>query len=135
MSRVEGAESAREVDKLKEDGFWIVGTSAKADKDNVWGDRLTRAAGGVVIGSEGKGISNLLQKKWCISLVRIPVTGQGTLTKLPSVGSQQSYYLKYCVKDNEALAGFLELVHECKYIMGALGRATSDQGRALCREC
>ena len=64
---------AREVDKLKEDGFWIVGTSAKADKTMYEID--LRGPLGVVIGSEGKGISNLLKKK-CDFLVRIPSLGK-----------------------------------------------------------
>ncbi len=64
---------AREVDKLKEEGFWIVGASAKAEKTMYETD--LRGPLGVVIGSEGQGISNLLEKK-CDFLVRIPSRGQ-----------------------------------------------------------
>lgn len=64
---------AREVDRLKEEGFWIVGASPKAEKTMYETD--LRGPLGVVIGSEGQGISNLLEKK-CDFLVRIPTRGQ-----------------------------------------------------------
>jgi 23S rRNA (guanosine2251-2'-O)-methyltransferase len=64
---------AQEVDKLKEGGFWIVGASAKADQTIYEID--LKGPLGVVIGSEGQGISSLLMKK-CDFLVRIPTRGQ-----------------------------------------------------------
>jgi 23S rRNA (guanosine2251-2'-O)-methyltransferase len=64
---------ARELDKLKDGGFWTVGTSAKADK-TIYEIDLTGPIG-IVIGSEGKGMSSLLEKK-CDFLARIPTMGQ-----------------------------------------------------------
>ena len=64
---------AREIDNLKELGFWIVGMTAQADKTIYEQDFSGPLA--IVIGSEGKGISSLLMKK-CDYLVRIPSKGQ-----------------------------------------------------------
>jgi 23S rRNA (guanosine2251-2'-O)-methyltransferase len=64
---------AQEVDRLKEEGFWIVGASAEADKTMYEID--LKGPLGIVIGSEGQGISNLLMKK-CDFLVRIPSRGR-----------------------------------------------------------
>ena len=64
---------AREIDKLKDGGFWTVGTSAKADKTIYEID--LKGPLGIVIGSEGKGMSHLLKKK-CDFLARIPTRGQ-----------------------------------------------------------
>lgn len=64
---------AQEVDRLKKEGFWIVGTSAEAEK-TMYEIDLTGPLG-IVIGSEGEGISNLLMKK-CDFLVRIPSKGR-----------------------------------------------------------
>ena len=62
----------REVDNLKERGFWIAGASARADKTIYEAD--LRGPLGIVIGSEGRGISSLLRKK-CDFLVRVPSMG------------------------------------------------------------
>ncbi|MDD3749461.1 MAG: 23S rRNA (guanosine(2251)-2'-O)-methyltransferase RlmB [Firmicutes bacterium] len=64
---------AQEVDRLKKEGFWIVGTSAEAEK-TMYEIDLTGPLG-IVIGSEGEGISNLLMKK-CDFLVSIPSKGR-----------------------------------------------------------
>ncbi|MGB4753205.1 MAG: 23S rRNA (guanosine(2251)-2'-O)-methyltransferase RlmB [Bacillota bacterium] len=64
---------AQEVDRLKKEGFWIVGTSAEAEK-TMYEIDLTGPLG-IVIGSEGEGRSNLLMKK-CDFLVRIPSKGR-----------------------------------------------------------
>ena len=64
---------AREVDNLKKEGFWIVGTSAEADKTMYEIDLKGPLC--IVIGSEGQGISSLLMKN-CDFLVRIPTRGQ-----------------------------------------------------------
>lgn len=64
---------AREVDKLKEEGFWIVGASAEADK-TIYDMDFTGKVG-IVIGSEGRGISDLLEKK-CDFLAKIPTRGR-----------------------------------------------------------
>lgn len=64
---------ARTIDELKEKGFWIAGTDAAGEKV-FWEQDLTGPLG-VVVGSEGKGISRLVKEK-CDFLVRIPMAGQ-----------------------------------------------------------
>ena len=62
------------IDKLKDKGLWIYGAAVGGQ---VWhkADLLGPAA--VVIGSEGKGISHLVEKK-CDALVSIPMSGKIT---------------------------------------------------------
>lgn len=61
------------ISKLKEEGFWIVGTSDKAQKN--YTDDLYGAPIGLVIGSEGKGIRQSVIKH-CDILVSIPLFGK-----------------------------------------------------------
>ncbi|MCF6095178.1 23S rRNA (guanosine(2251)-2'-O)-methyltransferase RlmB [Microaerobacter geothermalis] len=63
---------AQTLDRLKENGLWIVGADAGGDKDYREIDYNMPLA--LVIGSEGKGISQLNQKK-CDILVRLPMKG------------------------------------------------------------
>jgi 23S rRNA (guanosine2251-2'-O)-methyltransferase len=66
---------ARTMDDLKKRGIWFAGTDAKGTDD------YRRASFdmpiGLVIGSEGKGISRLVKEK-CDFLVRIPMVGHVT---------------------------------------------------------
>lgn len=65
---------SRAVDKLKENGVWIYGTdSSGEDYNNVSFD----GAVGLVIGSEGFGMSRLLKEK-CDFLLRLPMVGKIT---------------------------------------------------------
>jgi 23S rRNA (guanosine2251-2'-O)-methyltransferase len=66
---------AKTMDELKKRGLWFVGTDAKGDQDyrEVDFDMAT----GLVIGSEGKGLSRLVREK-CDFLVRIPLLGRVT---------------------------------------------------------
>lgn len=65
---------SRAVDKLKENGVWIYGTDAGGeDYRNVSFD----GAVGLVIGSEGFGISRLIKEK-CDFLIRLPMVGKIT---------------------------------------------------------
>ena len=59
--------------KLKEAGFWIYGTTA--DTDQMLHETNFSGAVGLVIGSEGKGLSQLTEKN-CDQLVRIPLVGK-----------------------------------------------------------
>lgn len=59
--------------KLKEAGFWIYGTTA--DSDTMLHETNFSGAVGLVIGSEGKGLSPLTEKN-CDQLVAIPLTGR-----------------------------------------------------------
>ena len=59
--------------QLKEDGFWIYGTTA--DTDNLLHQTNFSGAVGLVIGSEGRGLSQLTEKN-CDQLVAIPLVGK-----------------------------------------------------------
>ena len=59
--------------KLKEAGFWIYGTTA--DTDTMLHETNFNGAVGLVVGSEGKGLSQLTEKN-CDQLVAIPLVGQ-----------------------------------------------------------
>ncbi|UOY91460.1 23S rRNA (guanosine(2251)-2'-O)-methyltransferase RlmB [Ectobacillus sp. JY-23] len=66
---------ARTIDELKERGVWIAGTDAKGSDDyrNLDGTLPL----GLVIGSEGKGVSRLVRDK-CDFLIRLPMKGKVT---------------------------------------------------------
>ncbi|MEL6439919.1 MAG: 23S rRNA (guanosine(2251)-2'-O)-methyltransferase RlmB [Cyanobacteria bacterium J06621_8] len=59
--------------KLKDAGFWLYGTTA--DTDTLLHETSFSGAVGLVIGSEGQGLSQLTAKN-CDQLVRIPLTGK-----------------------------------------------------------
>lgn len=61
------------IDKLKKDGLWIAGTDLSATQPHFECD-LTGALG-IVIGSEGEGISQTIRKA-CDFLVKIPMIGE-----------------------------------------------------------
>lgn len=58
--------------KLKENGFWIIGTRMNADKSYL--DIDVETSLGIVIGSEGFGMSKLVSKN-CDYTVSIPMSG------------------------------------------------------------
>ena len=62
---------ARTIDDLKKEGLWIAG--ADMDGDEMGRTNLTGAIG-LVIGSEGEGISRLVKEK-CDFIARIPMAG------------------------------------------------------------
>ncbi len=66
---------SRTVEELKERGLWIVGTDAKGSDDyrNLDGKMPI----GIIIGSEGKGMSRILKEK-CDFLVHMPMIGKVT---------------------------------------------------------
>lgn len=59
--------------KLKEAGFWIYGTTA--DTDNLLHQTNFSGSVGLVVGSEGSGLSQLTEKN-CDQLVAIPLVGK-----------------------------------------------------------
>ncbi len=63
------------IERLKEEGIWVVGTDAKGKQDFRELDYDLPLA--VVVGSEGKGISRLVLKN-CDWLVRLPMKGHVT---------------------------------------------------------
>ena len=62
---------SREIDKLKENGFWVYGAAMAGD--NSYGQAFS-ARTAIVMGSEGDGISSLVRKK-CDYIVSIPMQG------------------------------------------------------------
>lgn len=64
---------AKTIEKLKEDGIWIAGATERADK--VYYEAKMAPPIGIVIGSEGEGISRLVLDK-CDFLVKIPMKGR-----------------------------------------------------------
>ena len=63
------------IDKLKKEGLWICGTDINTDK-YYYNQDLTGPIG-IVIGNEGKGISDKVKKN-CDFLVKIPMRGRVT---------------------------------------------------------
>ncbi len=61
------------IKKLKDEGFWLIGTSDKAQKD--YTEDLYDSPIGLVIGSEGSGIRQSVMKH-CDILVKIPIAGK-----------------------------------------------------------
>lgn len=61
------------INKLKKDGIWICGTDMVADK--YYFDQDLKGPIAVVIGNEGKGISELVKKN-CDFFVKIPMKGK-----------------------------------------------------------
>ena len=61
------------ISKLKDNGFWIVGTSLQNSQDYREVDYSGKIA--LVIGNEGKGISDIVSKN-CDYLVKIPMYGE-----------------------------------------------------------
>ena len=61
------------IKRLKEEGFWVVGTDLDTDKTYKELDTTTSLA--VIIGNEGDGMSRLV-KMSCDYLVKIPMIGK-----------------------------------------------------------
>lgn len=66
---------SKTMEALKKQGLWFVGTDAKGEQDYRQADLNMPI--GLVIGSEGKGISRLVKEK-CDFLVQIPLLGKVT---------------------------------------------------------
>ena len=61
------------IKKLKDAGLWICGTSIKATK--YYFNQDLKGPLGIVIGNEGKGMNELVEKN-CDFLVKIPMMGK-----------------------------------------------------------
>ncbi|MBO4667215.1 MAG: 23S rRNA (guanosine(2251)-2'-O)-methyltransferase RlmB [Bacilli bacterium] len=62
------------INKLKEEGYWIVGAEAGSESQSFWNvDYKMKIC--LIIGSEGRGISRLVKEK-CDYLVEIPMWGK-----------------------------------------------------------
>lgn len=66
---------SRTIEKLKEEGIWIIGADMDGEKLHYESDLKGNVA--LVIGSEGKGISRLVKEK-CDFLVKLPMNGEVT---------------------------------------------------------
>ncbi|MGB8001380.1 MAG: 23S rRNA (guanosine(2251)-2'-O)-methyltransferase RlmB, partial [Anaerobacillus sp.] len=66
---------SRAVDEMKERGVWVAGTDAKGKQDFRQLDGTLPI--GLIIGSEGKGMSRILRDK-CDFLVQLPMVGHVT---------------------------------------------------------
>ena len=64
---------ANTIDRLKDDGYWIIGTDGTADK--LYNEIDFTMPVAVIIGAEGKGMRRLVKEK-CDFLVRIPLKGK-----------------------------------------------------------
>lgn len=76
MKIVQVTNIAQTLDKLKDFGYWIVGTSEHA-RDNLGDHRFTEATA-IVIGNEEKGMRPLVEKG-CDALVKIPMANPVSL--------------------------------------------------------
>lgn len=83
--------TARTIDELKEQGFWVVGTHQDA-KELYYQARLTGPLA-VVIGSEGKGIGRLVAEK-CDFMVRLPMLGNVTSLNAAVAGAILLYEIR-----------------------------------------
>ncbi len=63
---------ARAMEELKEAGYWLVGLDERAERN--YTDADFTGTTGIVLGSEGKGLHELVRKR-CDFLVSIPTTG------------------------------------------------------------
>jgi 23S rRNA (guanosine2251-2'-O)-methyltransferase len=72
VARVTNLASA--LDDARGAGLWIVGLDGRAPED-VWSSDLMQRPVGIVLGSEGKGISKAVEER-CDVLVRIPLGGR-----------------------------------------------------------
>ncbi|QRN85272.1 23S rRNA (guanosine(2251)-2'-O)-methyltransferase RlmB [Clostridia bacterium] len=61
---------AQTIDRLKQEGLWIVGTDA--DGESLIGNTVLTGPLAIVVGSEGKGMSTLTRKK-CDLVLKIPM--------------------------------------------------------------
>jgi 23S rRNA (guanosine2251-2'-O)-methyltransferase len=66
---------SRSLEELKEAGFWIYGTTSSTGSSKFLHTIDFQGAIGLVIGSEGEGLS-LLTQRCCDALVSIPLTGK-----------------------------------------------------------
>lgn len=83
--------TARTIEELKEQGFWVVGTHQDG-KELYHQARLTGPLA-VVIGSEGKGIGRLVAEK-CDFMVRLPMLGHVTSLNAAVAGAILLYEIR-----------------------------------------
>ncbi|WHH61419.1 23S rRNA (guanosine(2251)-2'-O)-methyltransferase RlmB [Petroclostridium sp. X23] len=76
------------IDKLKEQGIWIVGADMNGDKN--FYDADLKGPIGLVIGSEGEGVGRLIKEK-CDFLVKIPMKGKITSLNASVAGAVLMY--------------------------------------------
>jgi 23S rRNA (guanosine2251-2'-O)-methyltransferase len=72
---IASANLAQSIDSLKKLDVWIVGLDPRGEALNRESDRHLRGALGLVVGSEGEGLHDLVRKK-CDILLRLPMRGK-----------------------------------------------------------
>ena len=72
---IASANLAQSIDSLKKLDVWIVGLDPRGEALNRESDRYLRGALGLVVGSEGEGLHDLVRKK-CDILLRLPMRGK-----------------------------------------------------------
>ncbi|MDP4095970.1 23S rRNA (guanosine(2251)-2'-O)-methyltransferase RlmB [Paenibacillus sp. P96] len=65
---------AQTIDRLKEEGIWVVGTDVNAT-ESVFGHGVFTGPVAIVIGNESKGVGRLVREK-CDVLVKLPMEGR-----------------------------------------------------------
>ena len=65
---------AQTIERLKEDGVWVVGTDVAANEE-IYDTNLFTGPVAIVIGNENKGMGKLIKEK-CDVLVKLPMAGQ-----------------------------------------------------------
>lgn len=70
----EVANLAQTIEKLKTEGYWIVGAEHEQKSQNYWDLKYDMPVA-LVIGSEGEGVSRLVKEK-CDFLIDIPMSGK-----------------------------------------------------------
>ncbi|MBN2898657.1 MAG: 23S rRNA (guanosine(2251)-2'-O)-methyltransferase RlmB [Clostridia bacterium] len=78
----------RTIDELKERGYWIVGADMDGDRNYFEADLKGKI--GLVIGSEGKGVSRMVKER-CDFVVRIPMNGNVTSLNASAAASILMY--------------------------------------------
>ncbi|WP_404406724.1 23S rRNA (guanosine(2251)-2'-O)-methyltransferase RlmB [Jeotgalibacillus malaysiensis] len=84
---------SRTLDELKDKGLWIAGTDAKGSDDYRRFDGTMPV--GLIIGSEGKGMSRILRDK-CDFLIHLPMSGHVTSLNASVAASILMYEIYRC---------------------------------------
>ena len=92
---------AQSIDTLKKRDVWIVGLDPHGEALNHESDRHLRGALGLVVGSEGEGLHELVRKK-CDILLRLPMRGKVESLNTAVAGSI-ALFLAQLARQNAAM--------------------------------
>jgi 23S rRNA (guanosine2251-2'-O)-methyltransferase len=94
---------AQAVDSLKKEDVWVVGLDQGGEPYGASSDRHVRGALGLVVGSEGEGLHDLVRKK-CDILLQLPMRGSVESLNAAVAGSV-ALYLAFLARRNATAAG------------------------------